>query len=166
MAPGNSTTSHTAGVLQTPLAQGCPATGQVPGRPGTQSTALSGHHGDPPGGVRQLAVSPDAIINEFGMTELLSQRYGRGEPAFPLVGPPWLRSRVLDPVTLEELPAGETGILCHFDLANLGSVCAVLTEDRGRAVEDGIEWIGRTEGSPPRGCSLATADLLEAQSHA
>ena len=114
----------------------------------------------------QLAVSPDAIINEFGMTELLSQRYGRGEPAFPLVGPPWLRSRVLDPVTLEELPAGETGILCHFDLANLGSVCAVLTEDRGRAVEDGIEWIGRTEGSPPRGCSLATADLLEAQSHA
>jgi hypothetical protein len=116
--------------------------------------------------VERLGISPDAIVNEFGMTELLSQRYGHGDPAAPLVGPPWLRSRVLDPVTLEELPRGETGILCHFDLANLGSVCAVLTEDRGRVVEGGIEWVGRTEGAPPRGCSLATAELLEAQGHA
>lgn len=114
----------------------------------------------------QLGISPDGIVNEFGMTELLSQRYGHGDPAVPLVGPPWLRSRVLDPVTLEELPRGETGILCHFDLANLGSVCAVLTEDQGRVVGDGIEWVGRTEGAPPRGCSLATAELLEAQGHA
>ena len=114
----------------------------------------------------RLDISADAVINEFGMTELLSQRYGRGDPAMPLVGPPWLRSRVLDPVTLEEVPGGETGILCHFDLANLGSVCAVLTEDQGRVAGDGIEWVGRTEGAPPRGCSLATAELLEAQSNA
>lgn len=116
--------------------------------------------------VKHLGISEDAIVNEFGMTELLSQRYARGEPPFPLIGPPWLRSRVLDPVTLEELPEGATGILCHFDLANLGSVCAVLTEDQGRVVGEGIEWVGRTEGAPPRGCSLATAELLEAQGHA
>jgi hypothetical protein len=73
---------------------------------------------------------------------------------------------VLDPVTLEELPDGDEGILCHYDLANLGSVCAVLTEDRGRVAGDGIEWLGRTEGAPPRGCSLATAELLEAQGNA
>ncbi len=73
---------------------------------------------------------------------------------------------MLDPVTLEELPEGEVGILCHYDLANLGSACAVLTEDRGRAVGRGIEWIGRTDGAPPRGCSLATAELLEAQDSA
>jgi len=114
----------------------------------------------------QLGIHPAAIVNEFGMTELLSQRYGHGEPAVPLVGPPWLKSRVLDPATLEELPRGETGILCHFDLANLGSVCAVLTEDQGRVAGDGIEWLGRTQGAPPRGCSLATAELLEAQDNA
>jgi hypothetical protein len=113
-----------------------------------------------------LDLPMDSVVNEFGMTELLSQRYGRGDPPAPLLGPPWLRSRVLDPVTLEELPAGQVGLLCHFDLANLGSVCAVLTEDRGRILEGGIEWLGRTEGAPPRGCSLATAELLEAQHHA
>jgi hypothetical protein len=114
----------------------------------------------------RLGLPLDSLVNEFGMTELLSQRYGHGDPAVPLVAPPWLRSRVLDPITLRELPEGEVGILCHFDLANLGSVCAVLTEDQGRKVGDGIEWVGRTEGAPPRGCSLATAELLEAQARA
>jgi len=135
-------------------------TGGEKGRAGLQrSSVMQGLAG-------RLKIAPDAIVNEFGMTELLSQRYGRGDPAMPLVGPPWLRSRVLDPVTLDEAPGGETGILCHFDLANLGSVCAVLTEDRGRVVGEGIEWVGRTEGAPPRGCSLATSELLEAQAHA
>ena len=113
-----------------------------------------------------LSVGADAVVNEFGMTELLSQRYGAGVPARPLAGPPWLRTRVLDPISLTEVPAGEVGILCHYDLANLGSVCAVLTEDRGRAVGRGIEWLGRTPGAPPRGCSLATAELLAAQADA
>jgi hypothetical protein len=135
-------------------------TGGEKGRAGVQRARVMR------GLVDQLGIHPAAIVNEFGMTELLSQRYGHGEPAVPLVGPPWLRSRVLDPVTLKELPRGETGILCHFDLANLGSVCAVLTEDQGRVVGDGIEWVGRTQGAPPRGCSLATAELLEAQDNA
>jgi hypothetical protein len=109
---------------------------------------------------RCLGVPPDAVVNEFGMTELLSQRYGSPRA---LVGPPWLRSRALDPVTLDELPAGEVGVLAHFDLANAGSVCSVLTEDLG-AVEDGaVRWVGRTPGSPPRGCSLATEELLRSQ---
>jgi len=132
-------------------------TGGSKGRPGVQREEV----------VRDLQVAlglpADAIVNEFGMTELLSQRYGRGAAPGPLLGPPWLRTRVLDPVTLEEMPPGEAGILCDFDLANLGSVCGVLTEDRGRAVGEGIEWLGRTPGAPPRGCSLATAELLEAQ---
>jgi len=135
-------------------------TGGEKGRPGLRRTNVV------QGLVEHLGISRDAIVNEFGMTELLSQRYGHGDPPYPLVGPPWLRSRVLDPVTLEEVPIGEMGILCHFDLANLGSVCAVLTEDQGRIVGDGIEWMGRTDGAPPRGCSLATAELLEAQIHA
>ena len=114
----------------------------------------------------RLGLTLESVVNEFGMTELLSQRYGRGDPAAPLLAPPWLRSQVLDPLTLREVPEGEAGILCHFDLANLGSVCSVLTEDQGRRVGGGIEWVGRTEGAPPRGCSLATAELLEAQARA
>ena len=135
-------------------------TGGEKGRPGLARSDI----------VRDLAprlgLTLDCVVNEFGMTELLSQRYGRGDPAVPLLAPPWLRSQVLDPLTLQEVPEGEVGILCHFDLANLGSVCSVLTEDRGRKVGDGIEWVGRTEGAPPRGCSLATAELLEAQARA
>jgi hypothetical protein len=109
---------------------------------------------------RCLGVPPDAVVNEFGMTELLSQRYG--SPA-ALVGPPWLRSRALDPVTLEELPDGEVGVLAHFDLANAGSVCSVLTEDLGAVEDDVVRWVGRAQGSPPRGCSLATEELLRSQ---
>jgi hypothetical protein len=135
-------------------------TGGEKGRPGLSRAAVVR------GLASRLGLPVESVVNEFGMTELLSQRYGRGDPGVPLLGPPWLRSRVLDPVTLEELPEGDEGILCHYDLANLGSVCSVLTEDRGRIVGEGIEWIGRTEGAPPRGCSLATAELLEAQGNA
>lgn len=110
-----------------------------------------------------LGLPEHAAVNEFGMTELLSQRYAGGLGRLALRGPPWLRTRVLDPVSLEERPEGDEGILCHYDLANVGSVVAVLTEDRGRAVGDAVEWLGRTPGATPRGCSLATAELLEAQ---
>lgn len=113
--------------------------------------------------LERFGLSEEAAVNEFGMTELLSQRYGPGLGRVALCGPPWLRSRVLDPVTLEERPEGEEGILCHYDLANVGTVVAVLTADRGRAVGDAIEWLGRTPGATPRGCSLATAELLGAQ---
>lgn len=111
----------------------------------------------------RLGLAPEAVVNEFGMTELLSQRYGRGLSPLRLEGPPWLRTRVLHPVSLEEMPPGEEGVLCHYDLANVGSVLGVLTEDRGRRHGDAIEWLGRTPGAPPRGCSLATAELLKAQ---
>jgi hypothetical protein len=111
----------------------------------------------------RLALPEERVVNEFGMTELLSQRYAPGVGRLAHRGPPWLRSRVLDPVTLEERPEGHEGILCHYDLANAGSVVAVLTEDRGRSIGDAIEWLGRTPGAVPRGCSIATAELLEAQ---
>ncbi len=108
----------------------------------------------------RLGLTADQAINEFGMTELLSQRYGRGMEEPRLLGPPWLRTVVLDPVNLEPCRSGEEGILCHFDLANAGSVMAVLTEDRGRLDGDALVLLGRSEGAPPRGCSLATAEIL------
>ena len=121
-------------------------------------TSLSEAHGVP----------FESIVNEYGMTELLSQFYDGWVPAtsdLPLearrhVPPPWVRTRVLDPTTLSTLQLGEPGLLCHYDLANAGSVMAVLTEDLGIAFDDGFRVIGRAQGAEPRGCSLAMDDLL------
>lgn len=113
------------------------------------------------------------MVNEYGMTELLSQFY---EPILqtsdnePLelgerhhVGPPWVQTRVLDPMTLEVVPNGDVGILAHFDLANLGSVSGILTEDLGRVVPGGFMLQGRHPGAEPRGCSLTMEAFLEGQ---
>jgi len=108
------------------------------------------------------------IVNEYGMTELLSQFYEPvlvGEEELPLHerfhrGPPWVRTMVLDPLTLRTVEDGETGILAHLDLANLFSVSAILTEDVGRSVAGGFRLQGRAPGAEPRGCSLAMEDFL------
>ncbi len=116
-----------------------------------------------------LGVPTYYCVNEYGMTELCSQRYdsvlrdrfdGRSLAPRRLVGSPWLRTRVLDPDTLAPLAAGSVGLLCHHDLANAGSVAVVLTEDLGRLVgDDGIDVVGRVPGAVPRGCGLLLADL-------
>jgi hypothetical protein len=107
------------------------------------------------------------IVNEYGMTEMASQFYdnvvrnrvaGHFAPRCK-AGPPWVRTRTLDPGTLADTPAGETGLLCHFDLANAGSAACVLTEDIGRLVDDGFEIVGRATDAEARGCSLAAAEL-------
>jgi hypothetical protein len=118
----------------------------------------------------QLGVAGYFCINEYGMTELCSQRYdsvladrlaGRSLDARRLVAPPWLRTRVVDPDTLHPVPPGETGLLCHHDLANLGSVSAVLTDDLGHTVgDDGIVVEGRVQGAPPRGCGQLLAAIV------
>lgn len=112
---------------------------------------------------RRLGLATDRIIGEYGMTELLSQYY---EPIRDVVagqrvyrGPPWLRARVLDPATLSAANEGETGILAHFDLANLFSVSAVLTEDLGIAINGGFRLLGRSAEAEPRGCSLAVEEI-------
>ena len=116
-----------------------------------------------------LAVAESHIVNEYGMTEMLSQAYdgvaGDASPAaerihrFPL----WVRTRALDPLDLTQLPPGETGLLAHFDLANAASVCHLLTEDLGRVTRDGgVELVGRAPGADLRGCSLAAESFLRA----
>jgi Acyl-protein synthetase, LuxE len=117
-----------------------------------------------------LGVPGYYCVNEYGMTELCSQRYesvlddrfhGRSLAPRRLVAPPWLRTRVLDPETLEPCPLGAPGLLCHHDLANAGSVSVVLTEDLGRAVaDDGIEILGRVPGAEARGCGLLMAEIV------
>jgi hypothetical protein len=113
----------------------------------------------------RLGVPAHRVVNEYGMTELLSQLY---EPVLRVgpeghgrhVPPPWLRVRALDPGSLEPLAAGQPGLLVFLDLANAGSVSHVLTEDVGSVAEDGVRLRGRTRDAEPRGCSLALEELL------
>jgi hypothetical protein len=117
-----------------------------------------------------LGIPPEWCINEYGMAELSSQFYDGvvGQPYFiaqdqqkRLHKPPhWVRTKVLNPQTLEEVSEGEVGILCHYDLANRGSVMAVLTEDLGVKGSNGFVLLGRARGSELRGCSVLVDELL------
>ena len=119
-------------------------------------------------GIRALTGVPaERIVNEYGMTELLSQLWepvlSEGASAMGVHEPaPWLRVRALDPTSLDPLPEGEDGILAFFDLANLGSVSHVLTEDVGSVTDGRVRLRGRTPGSEPRGCSRAMDELMGA----
>ncbi|MEX2526984.1 MAG: long-chain fatty acid--CoA ligase [Gemmatimonadota bacterium] len=117
----------------------------------------------------RLGIPTVRMVNEYGMTELLSQFYeptlvpGDPGPSRRHVAPPWLRTQILHPETLEPVPPGEPGLLSHLDLANLDSVACVLTEDLGVAAGDGFRLLGRAIGAEPRGCSLTMEALLDAQ---
>jgi Acyl-protein synthetase, LuxE len=110
----------------------------------------------------RLGVPAQALVREYGMTELSSQCYTRvlagGDPDL-FVAPAWVRVRVLDPVTLAEAPAGAPGLLAIFDLANLGSAVHLLTEDLGVAEGPGFRLLGRAPGAALRGCSLTVEEL-------
>jgi hypothetical protein len=70
------------------------------------------------------------------------------------LAPPWLRVFALDPLTLAPLPEG-VGLLSFFDLANVGSVSALMTEDFGIVRDAAVLVLGRAAASDPRGCALA-----------
>lgn len=115
-----------------------------------------------------LAISPASVVSEYGMTELTSQCYsetllhGRApDPSEPprFVAPPWMRVRILDPVTLDEVADDEEGLVTVFDLANVGSALHVSTEDWGRRDGDAFRLLGRAVGSELRGCSLTVEEM-------
>jgi hypothetical protein len=108
---------------------------------------------------RHLGLKPDAVLNEYGMTELSSQFYTRGLGRVH-TGGPWVRALVIDPVTGTETAVGETGVLRIFDLANLNSSLAVETQDLAVRREEGFELVGRDPAALPRGCSRAADELL------
>ena len=116
----------------------------------------------------RLGIPAAWCVNEYGMTEMSSQFYdGVAGSAFAPAerlhaGPPWVRTEATDPETLRPLPHGETGVLRHFDLANLDSVMAIQTADLGVTSPEGFRVLGRARGAEARGCSLAMDDLLRA----
>lgn len=96
------------------------------------------------------------IHSEYGMTELLSQAYSKGNGRFQC--PPWMKIFIQDPTDPQNwLPNGKTGRICIIDLANLYSCSFIATDDLGKIHEDGsFEIMGRIDFSDIRGCSLLT----------
>lgn len=94
------------------------------------------------------------IHSEYGMTELLSQAYSKGEGVFTC--PPWMKVLTRDTedaLTIQE--SGKTGGLNIIDLANVNSCAFIATQDLGKTNLDGsFEVIGRFDNSDIRGCNL------------
>ncbi|HEV8631209.1 MAG TPA: hypothetical protein VGV61_12905 [Thermoanaerobaculia bacterium] len=115
-----------------------------------------------------LGVPPEQVVREYGMSELSSQCYTGtllGDDPDLFHPPHWVRVRVLHPETLAEQPAGEAGLLAIFDLANIGSVAYLLTEDVGIAAGAGFRLLGRASGAELRGCSLLAEELGRGGGH-
>jgi hypothetical protein len=104
-----------------------------------------------------LGVREENVWSEYGMCELLSQLYTRGGAEF--YPPPWVHTEVvdLDDPTQPARP-GQEGLLALFDLANMYSISAVLTQDRAVAQGDGVEIRGRASGAELRGCNFLVSD--------
>ncbi len=111
-----------------------------------------------------FGVPRSRCINMYGMTELSTQFYDNGNAVCPSVksGPHWIRSRVINPLTGEDVPDGETGVLSHCDLAHFNIVSTILTEDAGVVVDGGFLLLGRADGEEARGCSMAVEEFLKA----
>lgn len=99
------------------------------------------------------------IHSEYGMTELLSQAYSKGNAKFQT--PQWMKIKIRDtedPLNL--LPVGKTGGINVIDLANLNSCSFIATDDLGKIYPDGtFEILGRFDHSDVRGCNLMVADV-------
>lgn len=99
----------------------------------------------------------NAIHSEYGMTELLSQAYSKGEGIFNC--PPWMKiitRDTNDPFTM--IGEERTGGVNIIDLANINSCAFIATQDLGKVYADGsFEIIGRFDNSDIRGCNLLIA---------
>lgn len=104
----------------------------------------------------QKAFGPVPIHSEYGMTELLSQAYSKGEGLFTT--PPWMQVWLREEEDPFQLHQGlGTGAINIIDLANLHSCSFIATADAGRVHPDGrFEVLGRLDHSDIRGCSLLT----------
>ncbi len=100
------------------------------------------------------ALNVKSIYSEYGMTELFSQAYTKGEKLF--YPPPWMQvigRDITDPRGVS--PWGESSALNVIDLANWHSIAFIETEDIGRVYQNGsFEVLGRLDNSDMRGCNM------------
>jgi len=96
----------------------------------------------------------EKIHSEYGMTELLSQAYSKGNGIFEC--PPWMKVLTRDTEdALTILPEGKSGGINVIDLANINSCSFIATQDLGKTYKNGtFEVLGRFDDSDIRGCNL------------
>lgn len=96
----------------------------------------------------------DEIHSEYGMTELLSQAYSKGNGKFDC--PPWMKVMIRelnDPFSF--LGNDQTGGINVIDLANINSCSFISTQDLGKiSIDQYFEVLGRFDQSDIRGCNL------------
>lgn len=94
------------------------------------------------------------IHSEYGMTELLSQAYSKGNGVFECSKTMKVFARdTEDALTI--LDNNKTGGINIIDLANVNSCAFIATQDLGRVYKNGnFEIIGRFDNSDIRGCNL------------
>lgn len=99
------------------------------------------------------------IHSEYGMTELLSQAYSKGNSRFET--PRWMKVLLRDtedPLTI--LSDQKTGAINVIDLANYHSCSFIATDDLGKIHADGsFEVLGRFDQSEVRGCNLMVSEI-------
>ncbi len=100
-----------------------------------------------------------SVHSEYGMTELFSQAYSKGNGLFQT--PPWMKVLLReynDPFEIISSPKTEkpvNGLINIIDLANLYSCCFIATDDVGKIYRNQtFEVLGRRDMSDLRGCSL------------
>ncbi|MCK6649784.1 MAG: acyl transferase [Bacteroidia bacterium] len=96
----------------------------------------------------------NTIHSEYGMTELLSQAYSKGNGVFNC--PPWMKILIRDTNDpFSYLPHGRTGGINVIDLANIYSCSFIATQDLGKTNPNtSFEVLGRFDNSDIRGCNL------------
>jgi hypothetical protein len=94
------------------------------------------------------------IHSEYGMAELLSQAYSKGEGIFE--SPPWMKIVIRDINDAQNLHFNKkSGAINIIDLANYNSCSFIATDDMGKSInETEFEVIGRVDNSDVRGCNL------------
>lgn len=94
------------------------------------------------------------IHSEYGMTELLSQAWSKGDSIFHT--PPWMRIMIRDTYDpFSYIPDEKSGGINIIDLANIHSSSFIATQDIGKLHADGsFEVLGRFDNSDIRGCNL------------
>ncbi len=101
----------------------------------------------------------DHVHSEYGMTELFSQAYSKGNGIFTTSKTmKVLTKEITDPFC--DAPVGKSGVINIIDLANIDSCAFIETQDLGRLYADGsFEVLGRLDLADIRGCNLMVSDL-------
>ena len=102
----------------------------------------------------KLGFGVKKIHSEYGMTELLSQAYSKGDGVFKT--PSWMKVFIRDINDAQNLDFNKkSGAINIIDLANYNSCSFIATDDMGKLVnDDEFEVIGRIDNSDVRGCNL------------